>query len=109
MIFPKNILNTKLSSTSQSVLYECPAGKTATFKSIFCVNKNAGIVFINLYKKTASTGNISELLTPNLPLDQNESAEEDRIVELEAGDQLLGDATVAAMVTVEGDGFEKDT
>lgn len=108
MIEPQSLVNTKLAIGPQALLYECPNGKTATIKSFSCMNKHTGFVTINIYKKDGVSSKISELITPNLPLDQNESVIEDRVIMLNPTDRLLGDATVAGVVTCEVNGFEND-
>lgn len=107
MITPKPLVDILLPLAS-TVLYECPAGKIATIKSAFLANRHTLSVSVNLYRKISGGTLTTQLITPDLPLLQNETVEVDRVIEFSAGDQLLGSATVVDVVSCEVDGFEVD-
>src|SRR2546428_22332 len=89
----KALANGQLGTTSQGILYTVPAAKATIVKNIRLVNTDTAARTLNLYYKR-SGGTARYIAPQNMSLGAGLRTIEDQELTLEAGDQVLGDASV---------------
>lgn len=89
----------------KTTLYTCPVGRTVIIKTVSYVNTTTALS-VNLYLK--KSGSVSRKIIPSdMLLGERHKLEHDDEISLAAGDEIEGDASVAAKIDYTISGVEK--
>ena len=104
-IFIKSLADGQLAG-AKATIYTCPSATQAIVRLVEYVNTGAGARTVNLYFKRS--GGTSRRIGPkDMSLSSGYAAEFDKIITMEEGDELEGDASVANEVDFTIKGVEK--
>jgi hypothetical protein len=90
-----------------SDLYTVPASTTAIVREIRLVNTDVSTRLVNLYYQKASVGVDRRLIPVDLSIDAGDSAQEETVITMGAGDKIRGNCDAATVVDVVISGIER--
>jgi hypothetical protein len=109
-IIVKTLAEGQLGTTAQGSLYTVPVGKATVVKNFRFANRDAASQSMNLYylKSGLSNPSARRLVPGALSIPAAAMAVEDNELTMGAGDQIQGDASIAAKIDYVISGIERD-
>ena len=106
----KTLYDGQLGTTAKAILYTVPAGKAAIVKNIRLVNTDSSARTANVYYLRATLSNTSarQVLPAAVSIAPGSLLIEDNELTMAAGDQVLGDGSVASKIDCVISGIERD-
>ena len=108
----KTLFDGQLSTTARTMLYTVPTNKAAIVKNIRVVNRDTTPRTINIYYLrnglTNNSTNVRYLFPITMSVAASGLALDDNEITLGAGDQIVGDGSVASQLDCVISGIERD-